>query len=80
MLNIRRAEFITNMMRDSEQLSENGDEPDEDFGARHPRASLGRLQATDITAATNRNHAQELNRQNRSWRISPVYMIQLVAQ
>ena len=38
MLNIRRAEFITNMMRDSEQLSENGDEPDEDFGARHPRA------------------------------------------
>ena len=38
MLNIRRAEFITNMMRDSDQLSENGDEPDEDFGARHPRA------------------------------------------
>ena len=38
MLNIRRAEFVTNMMRDAEQLSENGDEPDEDFGARHPRA------------------------------------------
>ena len=33
MLNIRRAEFITNMMRDSDQLSENGDEPDEDFGS-----------------------------------------------
>ena len=43
MLNIRRAEFITNMMRDSEQLSENGDEPDEDFWCSAPRALLGRL-------------------------------------
>jgi len=37
MLNIRREEFVSKMMRE-EQLSENGDEHDEDFGARHPRA------------------------------------------
>ena len=80
MLNIRRAEFITNMMRDSDQLSENGDEPDEDFGAlgTRERARGRRPQAMGITIAINQDHAQERNPQNRLSRIFRACTIQLV--